>query len=63
MQQNVKEMRAWRLAVRDKKDWSKWKFGKEYESLEAAMIAAKDWLEANPGRVIQFQVRKYWVGQ
>lgn len=60
MENNVTEKKAWRLAVRDKKDWSRWSFSKEYDSLEAVMEASKDWIRANPGRVIQFQCRTYW---
>lgn len=54
---------AWRMAVRDKKNWERWQFSKEYDTVDELYQASRAWIESNPGRVIQFQSRTYWVAK
>lgn len=60
---NTVEKKAWRMAIRDKKDWARWQFSKEYDSLDELFEASKAWLQEHPGRVIQFQSRTYWKAE
>ena len=59
MATQIKEQ--WRMGVRDKKNWDKWQWGKEYDSFEELMKACMPWLKANPGRVTKIIVRNAYI--
>lgn len=52
---------AWRMGVRDKKDWKRWTWSKEYESFEELMKHATPYLKANPGVITRIITRSYNV--
>lgn len=51
----------WRMSIRDKKDWSKWSYSKEYESFEDLMAASCEYLKEHPGLVTCITTRSAWV--
>lgn len=59
MKNEVKTM--WRMGVRDKKDYNKWQWSREYNTFEDLMAASMPYLKANPGRVIRIITRNVYV--
>lgn len=53
-EKKIKKVEQWQLRVRDIKNWNWWDSSKVYSSFDELLAASKDWLEANPTRVIQF---------
>ena len=52
---------VWRMGVRNKKDWSKWMWGKQYDSFEELINAASPYLKANPGIVTRIITEVVYV--
>ena len=50
---------AWRMGVRDKSDWKRWTWSKEYDSFEDLMKHAMPFLKKNPGRITRIITRTY----
>lgn len=42
---------VWRMGVRDKNDWRRWQWSKEYDSFELLMEAATPFLKSHPGAI------------
>lgn len=40
---------VWRMGVRDKNDWRRWSWSKEYDSFEQLMEKATPFLKSHPG--------------
>lgn len=59
MEQNItyKNIEVWRVRIQDAKNWRVWHasdYNKPYATFNDAYTTMAPWLEANPGRVIQF---------
>lgn len=48
------KVEQWELRIRDIKKWDYWTSSQTYESFDELLAASKDWLQANPNRVILF---------
>jgi hypothetical protein len=48
------KVEQWQLRVRDIKKWDYWTSSQVYSSFDELLAASKDWLQANPNRIIQF---------
>lgn len=53
-EKKTKKVEQWQLRVRDIKKWDYWTSSQVYSSFDELFAASKDWLEANPTRIIQF---------
>jgi hypothetical protein len=42
---------VWRMGVRDKKDWHRWSWSKQYDTFEELMGHAAPFLKSNPGAI------------
>lgn len=42
---------VWRMGVRDKNDWRRWQWSKEYDSFELLMEKATPFLKSHPGAI------------
>lgn len=57
MNKNIKT--AWRMGIRDKHDWRKWQWSKEYDTFEELMKKSMPYLKANPGVITRIITRTY----
>lgn len=44
----------WRMGIRDAKDWGKWYWSKEYDTLTELMNASVKYISQHPGVVVKY---------
>ena len=59
MANEVKQV--WRMGVRDKKDYNKWKWSREYESFEELMQNSMPYLKTHVGVVTRIITRNVYI--
>lgn len=52
---------VWRMGIRDKKDWSRWNWSREYDSFEELMAACMPYLKENVGVVTRIITQQVFV--
>lgn len=52
---------VWRMGIRDKKDWNKWSWSKEYDTFEELTSKSSAYLKAHPGVVTRIITRAAYL--
>lgn len=50
----LKSVKVWRVGVQNQKDWRKWSWSKDYNSLDEIIAIMKPWIETHPGCVVRY---------
>lgn len=59
MKNEIKQV--WRMGVRDKKDYNKWQWSREYNSFEELMLHSTPYLKAHVGAVTRIITRNVFI--